>query len=197
MNDRASNRGLQASSGWRDQLLTWNIPHSDVLNADDPGLKSPSFRDCEAFGFNPPRDLKMLQAESLVLTRRLLWLLWVAAIASFLGVWLVPVSNRITRFGGVVLLLVCWFGLLSLTWRHHRIRIGLLVITGLAAGFLIMPAPTRSASQTLRQDYLVGLRRYTGVTYYWGGESFKGIDCSGLIPILIKARAPDPPAAKP
>lgn len=116
-----------------------------------------------------------------LLTRRLLWLLWVAALVSFFGVWLVPVSNRITRFGGMALLLVCWFGLLSLTWRHHRIRIGLLVITGLAAGFLIMPAPTRLASQTLRQDYLVGLRRYTGVTYYWGGESFKGIDCSGLI----------------
>jgi hypothetical protein len=129
----------------------------------------------------PSTGLEDAPGRKPVLTRRLLWLLWVAAIASFLGVWLAPVSNRITRFGGVLLLLVCWFGLLSLTWRHHRIRIGLLVITGLAAGFLIMPAPTRLASQTLRQDYLVGLRRYTGVTYYWGGESFKGIDCSGLI----------------
>jgi hypothetical protein len=32
MNDRTSNRGLQASSGWRDQLLTWNIPQSEVLD---------------------------------------------------------------------------------------------------------------------------------------------------------------------
>jgi hypothetical protein len=129
----------------------------------------------------PSTGLEDAPGRKPVLTRRLLWLLWVAAIASFLGVWLAPVSNRITRFGGVLLLLVCWFGLLSLTWRHHRIRIGLLVITGLSAGFLIIPAPTRSVSQMLRQDYLAGLRRYMGVTYYCGGESFKGIDCSGLI----------------
>jgi len=33
----------------------------------------------------------------------------------------------------------------------------------------------------LRSDYISGLQRYNGVTYYWGGESFRGIDCSGLI----------------
>ena len=33
----------------------------------------------------------------------------------------------------------------------------------------------------MRCDYLAGLTRYRGSAYYWGGESPKGIDCSGLI----------------
>src|SRR5690606_30747471 len=33
----------------------------------------------------------------------------------------------------------------------------------------------------LREEYLSAMRGYGGVTYHWGGENARGIDCSGLI----------------
>jgi hypothetical protein len=115
------------------------------------------------------------------MTRRLGWLVWIAVLVSFLGIWLYPVSNRITRSVGTVLVLGTWFGLIALSWRVRWMRLVLLGLTCLVACFLIAPLHAPVDAKTLRQDYLSGLRNYEDVTYYWGGESFKGIDCSGLI----------------
>ncbi len=115
------------------------------------------------------------------LTRRLGWLLWIAVLTSFLAIWVYPVSNQITRSVGIVLVLSTWLGLIALVWRIRWIRLALFGIIGLVACFLIAPMPAWVDAKTLRLDYLSGLRHYEGVTYYWGGESFKGIDCSGLI----------------
>jgi cell wall-associated NlpC family hydrolase len=51
----------------------------------------------------------------------------------------------------------------------------------LGAGFLALPSRAQPSTEFLRRDYLAGLQRYEGVTYYWGGETSRGIDCSGLI----------------
>lgn len=51
----------------------------------------------------------------------------------------------------------------------------------LCATFLVLPARRHLDATSLRKDYVAGLQRYDGVSYYWGGESPKGIDCSGLI----------------
>lgn len=112
---------------------------------------------------------------------RLSRLLWLAALVLFVAVWLFPLSNGVTRATGVVLFLVVWFGLVGLCWRHRALRFSLLGVTLLAGGFLALPARSLPSADSLRRDYVSGLRRYDGVTYYWGGESPKGIDCSGLI----------------
>ena len=112
---------------------------------------------------------------------RLLRLLWLAALVLFLAIALFPPSYWFTRAGGLVLFLVVWFGLVFLCWRRLALRISLVGITLLSAGFLALPARSLPAAESLRSDYVAGLRRYDGVAYYWGGESPKGIDCSGLI----------------
>ena len=112
---------------------------------------------------------------------RLLRLLWILALALFVAVCLFPVSNRMTRSAGLALFLVVWLGFIGLCWRRRALRFSLLGVTLLSAGFLALPARSLPSADSLRSDYVSGLRRYDGVTYYWGGESPKGIDCSGLI----------------
>jgi cell wall-associated NlpC family hydrolase len=103
---------------------------------------------------------------------RLPLLLWLAALVLFVAVWLYPVSIGLTRAAGI---------LFGLCWRRRPLRFALLSVTLLGAGFLALPARPLPLVDSLRDDYVAALRRYDGVSYYWGGESPKGIDCSGLI----------------
>src|SRR5687768_17150828 len=109
-----------------------------------------------------------------IVPTRLRRLLWLAALMILVAVWLFPVSNRMTRVAGLGLFFVVWFGLIGLCWRPRALRLVLLGITILFLGFLILPARGLPSPDTLRDDYVAGLRRYNGVTYYWGGESPKG-----------------------
>jgi hypothetical protein len=112
---------------------------------------------------------------------RLRWLLWFLALALWAAFALFPISNRLTRAGGVALFAGCWGGLIALTWSRRPVRVALLALTVAAAAFLILPARSLPPADLLRADYVAGPRRYDRVTYVWGGESLKGIDCSGLI----------------
>jgi hypothetical protein len=116
-----------------------------------------------------------------IFTSRLPWLLWLAALSLFIAVWLFPLSTAATRLTGLLLLAVVWLGLIALAWQNRPFRFGLLGISALCAVFLVLPARHHLDAASLRSAYVAGLRRYNGVTYYWGGESPKGIDCSGLI----------------
>ena len=112
---------------------------------------------------------------------RVHWLLWLAFLGFLVALALFPVSYRSTRLASLGLGLALWVGLIALTWRWHLVRFVLLGITFLIAGFFLLPAHGRPSVETLRTDYLTGLRRYEGVRYYWGGETARGIDCSGLV----------------
>jgi hypothetical protein len=112
---------------------------------------------------------------------RLQRLLWLAALVLFIAFALIPISNRLTRAGGLTLFFVVWFGLMALCWHRRAIRFTVLGLTLLISAFLASPARSLPSAEVLRSDYTAGLRRYDGVGYIWGGESLKGIDCSGLI----------------
>ena len=116
-----------------------------------------------------------------IVTTRLRWLLWLLVLSVFVGVWLFPISTRFTRASGIVLFVYVWFGLLARVWKNRATRFAGLGITVLTAVFLLLPARSRRDESELRSGYVSGLLRYDGVHYYWGGESPKGIDCSGLI----------------
>jgi hypothetical protein len=106
---------------------------------------------------------------------------WLLAVAAFAGVALFPLSNGVTRAAGAILLLIIWLSLVSLLWRHRSLRFALIGISILGGVFVMLPFGNRVDAATRRQDATAALRRYEGVTYNWGGESFKGIDCSGLV----------------
>lgn len=108
-------------------------------------------------------------------------LFWLTALGLFIAICLFPISNLITRAAGLTLGIVVWLGLFGLYWRHRVLRVTLFGITLLCGGVLALPARHPPDAATLRKDYLTALRRYDGVSYYWGGENFNGIDCSGLI----------------
>lgn len=116
-----------------------------------------------------------------IFTRRLLWLLWIAGVILFIAIWLYPVSDGRTRLAGFILLPSLWLSLILLEWKHRIPRFVSLFLTAILALFLILPAKSHRDPGLLRSDFVAGLRRYLGVTYYWGGESPKGIDCSGLM----------------
>ena len=120
-------------------------------------------------------------SSGIVLTTRLRWLLWLAVVSIFVGVWLYPVSTGYTRACGIWLFLVVWFGLVALVWRGRIARLAMLGITTMAAIFLLLPGRTQRDEAALRSGYVAGLLRYEGDRYFWGGESPRGIDCSGLI----------------
>jgi cell wall-associated NlpC family hydrolase len=115
------------------------------------------------------------------MVRRILFIGWVAALAGLVVLLLSPVSSRFTRWALVALLAFLWLGALALTWRRRPVRLALMTITALCAGFLALPARALPNAEALRGDYVACLRRYEGVPYVWGGESGRGIDCSGLV----------------
>jgi len=99
----------------------------------------------------------------------------------FVAVWLYPVSDGRTRLAGLILVPVIWLSLIALVWKRRVPRAGLLSVTALGAVFLVLPGRSHRDVALLRGDDAAALRRYAGVRYYWGGESPKGIDCSGLM----------------
>lgn len=108
-------------------------------------------------------------------------MLWAAAVTLWFAVWLFPESNRLTRLAGLGLFAAMWLGLIALTWKWRPVRWALLGISAMCGLFLAWPARETQNAEALRAEYLAGLMRYDRVNYFWGGESPKGIDCSGLI----------------
>lgn len=94
-----------------------------------------------------------------------------------LAVW--PYHDGVLRYGLPLAVLVTWSAALGYGWRWKLWRFVLLALpVGLVFPFCL---PDREIDpKRLRNRYVAAMERLEGVTYVWGGESQRGIDCSGL-----------------
>jgi len=71
--------------------------------------------------------------------------------------------------------------------RHARVRVVESDIMTRGTAYVLLedgkyvPASCVSALQPRSNDFMSALEKYLGCPYLWGGRSFLGIDCSGLI----------------
>ena len=91
-----------------------------------------------------------------------------------------PYHDAYLRYGIITFGIALWLGLIMTVWKRHlawRIAAFSLPLL-LAIPFLL---PSRELDRPrLQARYLETLRSYDGTRYVWGGESRRGIDCSGL-----------------
>ncbi|MDX1680323.1 MAG: NlpC/P60 family protein [Akkermansiaceae bacterium] len=111
--------------------------------------------------------------------KRLLLIFTLGAIAGVFVIPLNPVNSKIFKLAFLGSLGVAWFGLLLLLWHRKPHRITVLVVPLLLALPFLLPGREMDADE-LRQDYVRRMSALEGAEYYWGGESSRGIDCSGL-----------------
>jgi hypothetical protein len=104
-------------------------------------------------------------------------MVWSGAAAAFL-IWR-PIHDGAMRYGLVAALTIVWIGLLACVWPRKKTRIAALALPLLPALPFLLPGSPLDEVR-LKQDYLSGMRGFKGSTYVWGGESTRGIDCSGL-----------------
>lgn len=115
--------------------------------------------------------------------RRLLWILTILSLVVAMVVTLNPVSSLLQHGVQLAAAGAAWVGALILSWRRRWMRVVLLALPVLAGGFLLLPGRSLAGPEPaaeLRADYVRELKGLEGVPYFWGGESPRGIDCSGL-----------------
>lgn len=88
------------------------------------------------------------------------------------------------RSTGIRLAMVLCAAVLAITpalrWPTRRVRLGTLIAAAVVLSPLAMPL--RSGGEAaLTQRYLEALRSFEGTRYVWGGETRRGIDCSGFV----------------
>ena len=109
-------------------------------------------------------------------------LILICTLGAFAGIFVIPlnpVNSKILKLAFLACILGAWVGFTILTWKHKPVRIAALILPLAAAIPFILPGGEIDAEE-LRQDYVRRMSDYEGTKYHWGGESSRGIDCSGL-----------------
>ena len=113
------------------------------------------------------------------MSRRLILICTLGAVAGIFVIPLNPVNSMILRLAFLACVVGAWIGYTTLSWKRKPLRVAALILPLLAAIPFILPGGKIDANE-LRQDYVRRMAEFEGTKYFWGGESSRGIDCSGL-----------------
>jgi len=111
--------------------------------------------------------------------RRLILICTLGAVAGIFVIPLNPVNSKILQLAFLGCVVGAWIGCTTLSWKREPLRVAALILPVLAAIPFILPGSKIDANE-LRQDYVRRMAEFEGTKYFWGGESSRGIDCSGL-----------------
>ncbi len=111
--------------------------------------------------------------------RQLHRLVFVAGITGLIALTIWPYHDGALRYGLPLGLLAVWSAGLGFVWRRKFWRLVLLISPMLAAVPWFLPEKPIDP-KILRVRYVAAMERMKGSPYVWGGESRRGIDCSGL-----------------
>ena len=106
-------------------------------------------------------------------------LLIIAGITGLLALAVWPYHDGKLRYGLPLALVMAWSAGLGFVWRRKFWRTILLILPVLAAVPFCLPEKPLDPEK-LRGRYVAAMERMEGTCYLWGGESRRGIDCSGL-----------------
>lgn len=91
-----------------------------------------------------------------------------------------PVRTGLTRTSLLLTCAALLLGATALLWKHRWLRWLPAALPTAVALFLLLPGrPADPAA--LQSQYVRTLRSYAGTPYVWGGENWRGVDCSGLL----------------
>jgi hypothetical protein len=111
--------------------------------------------------------------------RRLILIGTLGAVAGLFVIPLNPVNSKILKLALLGCIVGAWMGGTTLNWKRRRLRLAALLLPLLVAVPFIAPGRSIHAEE-LRTDYVRRMSAFEGTRYFWGGESSRGIDCSGL-----------------
>lgn len=111
--------------------------------------------------------------------KRLVLICTLGAIAGIFLIPLNPVNNKLLKLAFLACVFGAWLGWMILAWSKKSVRIPTLILPVLLVVPFVLPGGKIDSTE-VKQDYLRRMSEYEGTKYFWGGESSRGIDCSGL-----------------
>lgn len=111
--------------------------------------------------------------------RRLILILTIGSLVALIALNLDPVTTKLHRLAILFAIAGACFGPLILLWKSKAARVVFIALPLLLLAPFLLPGKDIERD-ALRDDYLKRIVSHEGIGYHWGGESRRGIDCSGL-----------------